>query len=88
MKKNNLLKTVLWFVFVLLMMQSCREESTVIENQNLKSKISYKKFNDLPFLKKTVEKVEKEFNSVKSNSRLENVEAISPGGYLLTKTLM
>ena len=39
MKKNNLLKTVLWFVFVLLMMQSCREESTVIENQNLKSKI-------------------------------------------------
>ena len=38
MKKNNLLKPVLWFVFVLLMMQSCREESTTINDNNQRTK--------------------------------------------------
>lgn len=80
MKKNNLLKTVLLFVFAIFISQGCREEATAIENQNIKAKISYKKFNELQYLKNTLEKVETEFIRTHNTTALSDykTEVVAP----------
>ena len=53
MKINNLLETVLIFIFSILLLNGCRTESNIDENKNIQTNIPQKKLRlkDVPELK-------------------------------------
>lgn len=67
MKKINLLKSVLLLFLMGFLLQECREESTAIENDNIKAKISYKTLKEIPEINPSLEKVKKQ---LKNSSKL------------------
>lgn len=79
MKINNLLETVLIFIFSILLLNGCRTESNIDENKNIQTNIPQKKLRlkDVPELKNILTSNPKLFNKRVKFSINDSIEVFN-----------